>query len=136
MRRIACFLAFAAASAYAADDWSLVTKSPGVGVYLESTTVKPQADRVNAWIRMDYDADQELRLTPPKKFRSTKLLYQVDCKRRQFTIAEAVWHTASGEVAHKQTTDRRLTALDDAQPNTVASAIVDRVCTAAHPPRR
>jgi hypothetical protein len=129
-----CFLAGFAASAHA-DDWSLVTKSPGVGVYVDGRSIKPQGDRVNAWVRMDYDADQELKLNPPKKFRSMKHLYVVDCRNRQFTIAQAEWHSASGELTHKQTTDRRLTALDDAQPGTVAAAIIDRVCVAARSPR-
>jgi hypothetical protein len=128
------FLALLAAPLAQAADWNLVTKAAGATVYVDGQSIKPAGNLTSAWIRMDYDADQVLKLDPPKKFRSQRLRYAMDCKAKEFTIAEATWHGANGELTHSQVIDRVTKALEDVRPGTVAGAVYDRICPAAPQP--
>lgn len=118
----------AAMPAHAGENWTEIATTARKKVLLQRDSVKPHGDVVEAWTLYRYDELQtDVGKTP---FRSSRYLYDYDCKGGREKARRVVSHNGPLEV-HDIDLSRRMDWKPVGGPTTVSGIVFKHVCAQA-----
>lgn len=110
-------------------NWVEIASTQGVVVFVERSSVKPQARYIKAWLLWSYETPDKL--YSGKEYKSVKALTYFDCKAGTAGIkSENFFTDAFGDgdsVGSRQIEDNKVVFVES-PPQSVGVAMVERVC--------
>lgn len=110
-------------------NWVEIASAKGVAVFVERSSIKPQAQYMKAWLLWSYETPEKL--YSGKEYKSIKVLTYLDCKAGTAGVKSKSFFTdAIGDgdsVGSSQIEDNKVVFVED-PPQSVGATMVERVC--------
>jgi hypothetical protein len=115
--------------AAAAEQWTLVTQTDQVALYIDTRSITSKDGVLRAWEKWEYPSDRPgNRATGRQPFRSARFLTHYDCRARTSAEVQSVYYDANGEVVGKVTEDPKTVRLSYVVPGLLSESALDFVC--------
>ena len=123
--------------AAAAEQWTLVTQTDHLALYVDTRSITSKDGVLRAWEKWEYASDRPgITATGRQPYRSARFLTQYDCRGRESAEMQSVFYDASGTVVGKVTEDPKNIRLTYVVPGLLSESALDFVCKPRTPKKK
>ncbi|MFO1206617.1 MAG: hypothetical protein U1E63_12945 [Burkholderiales bacterium] len=134
---LATLLATRLLPAAAAEDWTLVTQTDHVALYVDTRSITSKDGVLRAWEKWEYASDRPgITATDRQPYHSARFLTHYDCRNRASVEVQKVFYDANGTVVGKVTEDPKSVRLTYVVPGLLSEAALDFVCKPRTPKKK
>lgn len=115
------------------EDWEVFANADDSFMAVHKPSIQDAGSQVTGWVLINYMTAQG---KPPGTFRSIKTKYSVDCGKRRLASSQSTSYSklnGAGDVVRSG--EVRLSTFEDAIPETMGEAVVERLCQRRAPVR-
>lgn len=123
--------------AAAAEQWTLVTRTDHVALYVDVRSITSKDGILRAWEKWEYASDRPgITATARQPYRSARFLTHYDCRSRTSAEVQSVYYDAGGTVVGKVIEDPKAIRLTYVVPGVLNESALDFVCKPRTPKKK